>query len=248
MKSKALFIALLLVMLLVLAQIVAGGMAFILGGNGDVSYASINPDVLGGTMIVAYAFLLLLLWGTKLIRRRPLTPQSPAFPKGSVAAVVGTLLIALGLGFLFSPLNLDDGGSLALFDGMKASPLCILLLTLVGPLTEEIVFREGVQRTLHRGGFSPLAAILIASALFALVHGNLAQAFPAFVLGAMLGLLYLRTDDIRLSLPAHILNNGIAIVGLYYPALEEAPDALPLWATLLIGVALVAVGALLLRK
>ena len=41
---------------------------------------------------------------------------------------------------------------------------------------------------------------------------------------------------------------GIAVVGLYYPALEEAPDALPLWATLLIGVALVVVGTLLFRK
>ncbi len=224
MMVKALWNSFLLVVLFVMAQIVAGASAYILSGAGDASNLSLPPDILGGTMVVAYVVLLLMLWVTKIIRRRPLTPQRPVVPKGAAWGIFGTLSIAIGLGFLLTPLHLDDGGSLAMFDGMKASPVCILLLTIVGPLTEEVVFREGVQRMLLRGGMRPWAAVLVASAFFALIHGNLAQAFPAFVLGAMLGVLYLRTGDIR-----------------------EAPDALPLWASLLVGSALVVFGGILLR-
>ena len=247
MMVKALWNSFLLVVLFVMAQIVAGASAYILSGAGDASNLSLPPDILGGTMVVAYVVLLLMLWVTKIIRRRPLTPQHPVVPKGATSGIFGTLSIAIGLGFLLTPLHLDDGGSLAMFDGVKASPVCILLLTIVGPLTEEVVFREGVQRMLLRGGMRPWAAVLVASAFFALIHGNLAQAFPAFVLGAMLGVLYLRTGDIRLCLPAHILNNVVALVGLYYPVLDEAPDALPLWASLLVGSALVVFGGILLR-
>ena len=65
MMVKALWNSFLLVVLFVMAQIVAGASAYILSGAGDASNLSLPPDILGGTMVVAYVVLLLMLWVTK---------------------------------------------------------------------------------------------------------------------------------------------------------------------------------------
>ena len=38
------------------------------------------------------------------------------------------------------------------------------------------------------------------------------QGIPAFIIGVVLGLYYLRSGNLRLCLPAHIANNTLAVV------------------------------------
>ena len=49
-------------------------------------------------------------------------------------------------------------------------------------------------------------------------------------------MLFLRTGDLRLCLPAHILNNTLAVLLLCFPSLGEATESFPLWANLALGV------------
>lgn len=140
-----------------------------------------------------------------------------------VRAAVAFLLLALGVSFLLEPLGLEDGGMGRTFDAMKRNPLCLLVLCLIGPLTEELVFRAGISRSLFRAGLPQWAAAVVSSFAFALVHGNLAQGIPAFILGIALSLLYFRTGNLRLCLPAHILNNAAAVVLLHFPEIADFP-------------------------
>lgn len=129
-----------------------------------------------------------------------------------VSAICGVLLFALGLSGLLDTFHISDNGSTALFEGMLHNPWCILLLCLVGPVCEELVFRVGMVRSLYRHSVPGWMAITISAFAFAIVHGNLAQGIPAFLVGFILGLLYLRTGNLWLCLPAHIANNTLAVV------------------------------------
>lgn len=141
------------------------------------------------------------------------------------ASVAVVLLFAVGLHDVLEPLALSADGANEVFDGMKRDPLCLLLLCLVGPLAEELVFRAGIVRSLYRSGAPAWVAAVTGAAVFALVHDNWAQAVPAFVIGTVLGLLYLRTGNLRLCLPAHMANNALAAALLFFPMGKETTTA-----------------------
>ena len=72
---------------------------------------------------------------------------------------------------------------------------------------------------------------------------NLSQAIPAIILGTALGLHYFRTNDLRLCLTAHVLNNTLAVVLLFFPELETslASISTPILAT--VAAVLIVAGA-----
>lgn len=184
--------------------------------------AASRSEAMGLSLLIMQSLLSLGLWGWFSLqrRRRPIVQASSSAPLPTTKrtlrqALVAVLLLAFGLSLLLQPLGLPDDGSTALFDGMKRNPLCILLLTVVGPLTEELVFRAGLIPSFRRNRLPGWAAAGLSAFTFALVHGNVAQGIPAFLIGWVLGLLYLRTGDLRLCLPAHIANNVFAVVLLY---------------------------------
>ena len=127
-------------------------------------------------------------------------------------AIVGVLQVAIGLSALLENFQLSDNGSQAIFQEMTHNAFCLLLLCVVGPLCEELVFRVGILRPLYRHRVPALLAAGISALAFAVVHGNLVQGIPAFIIGFVLGLLYLRTGNLWLCLPAHIANNTFAVI------------------------------------
>lgn len=168
-----------------------------------------------------------LLTAVGLVRRRPFRSSVRVGRRSVGLTLAGILLLSAGLSLLLAPLGLSDGGMNDLFSDMLRSPLCLLLLLVAGPLAEELVFREGILRSLVGAGVRPLTACAVSALLFALCHGNPAQALPAAVLGFVLGLLYLRTSDLRLCLPAHVANNALALLFLRFPAAGAFCAALP---------------------
>ena len=89
----------------------------------------------------------------------------------------------------------------------------VVLAVVVAPFTEEVVFRGLVLRGLL-GRWSPWAAIILSSVLFALMHFNPAQAPIAFAAGMVLGWVYVRTRSLGLCILGHAMNNASA----YLPA------------------------------
>lgn len=155
-------------------------------------------------------------------------------------ALLGTLGLSLSLSLLLAPLHLDDSGALLLFEGMKHNVLCLLLLCIIGPLTEEMVFRRGVLHGLLGQHLKPVAAVAVSALAFALVHANLAQGIPAFLIGLVLGFCYLRTGSISLSFPIHVANNVLAVVLMYFPSVEQTVGTWNPLCTVLVGLVLAA--------
>ncbi len=92
-----------------------------------------------------------------------------------------------------------------------ASPVGFVVVALLGPLAEEIVFRGSVERVLLKK-IKPWYAICFSALLFGIVHFELVQGFHAFLMGLLLGWLYYKTNSIIPCMIVHIVNNAVACV------------------------------------
>lgn len=86
---------------------------------------------------------------------------------------------------------------------------------LIGPVTEEVLFRGFLQPALKEvmGG---MKAILLTSFFFALVHFNLYIFIQIFILGLLLGYLYEKTGTLVAPLSVHILHNSVSLCVLLW--------------------------------
>lgn len=97
------------------------------------------------------------------------------------------------------------------FDELAVSPIILVLsVIIVAPIYEEIVFRGILLKGMSKK-INPTIALVVSALLFAIVHMNIPQGINAFLLGLVLGFIYLRTESIYLSIFAHCLNNILAL-------------------------------------
>ena len=129
-----------------------------------------------------------------------------------------------------------------------------LLLVVIAPVTEELLFRGVILRGLL-ATMKPGRAILLSSALFMAIHLNPWQFPVAFFGGLIFGWIYLRTRSLALCLSSHALVNASAILAAGYPFTIPGFN-LPLpadrvifqpWWLDLFAVALLMLGAVLLH-
>lgn len=230
-----------------------------LGTNFPIDQLTVSPVAAGISLLVAEGLLALGLWlwfykfefsvrkksqnNPELLgifKFHPLKRDLSTRPirwYHILFAIVGVLQVAIGLSALLENFQLSDNGSQAIFQEMTHNAFCLLLLCVVGPLCEELVFRVGILRPLYRHRVPALLAACISALAFAVVHGNLLQGIPAFIIGFILGLLYLRTGSLWLCLPAHIANNTFAVIFMEHNEVE-----LSTWqsvASLIVGVVII---------
>ncbi len=217
----------------------------------NTPHTEINtPDsiTLGISMLICSLPFIFFLWISHLIRRNPVNSGIRLNIQTWTVSIIGFIVFSLGFSLILSPLQLDDAGQMGVFANMTDNIFCILLLTIIGPLTEELVFREGIMRHFIEKKAHSLLAAAINAALFAVVHGNMAQAVPAFIFGFIFSLYFLRTGDIRLCLVLHIINNSLAIILLKNPQLEQEMSNLPITVQLCIGILGVLIGSFIIWK
>jgi membrane protease YdiL (CAAX protease family) len=97
--------------------------------------------------------------------------------------------------------------------------LLALAVTLLTPLTEEVLWRGAVQQAFKSAGLPRVIAMVAASALFALVHWNAvpaearAGALPAlFLLGMLFGWLFERSGSLLAPFTAHAAFNAANLI------------------------------------
>ena len=98
------------------------------------------------------------------------------------------------------------------FDMIMKDRWGYLVVGLLAPFAEEMVFRGAVLRSLLRWKENPWIGIVISAVLFAVIHMNPAQMPHAFLIGLLLGWLYYRTDSIVPGVVYHWVNNTVAYV------------------------------------
>ena len=117
--------------------------------------------------------------------------------------------------------------------------LNLFTMAVLPALLEEMIYRGYILRTLRPYG--NVFAVLVSSALFSLTHGNLRQIPFAFIVGLVLGYLYVITDNIWMPVAVHFTNNAFSVLmeytGFYLP--EDRVGffyAVAIYGLLLIGI------------
>ncbi len=129
------------------------------------------------------------------------------------------LAIATGqfLNDLINGLHLNDlftGYSEVSEQAFSGQPVgfMILVVGIIGPICEELMFRGIVFHRL-KDWVKPQAAIAISALLFGIYHGNVVQFFYATCMGVMLAIIYDKTGTLWISIVAHIAANLWSLFG-----------------------------------
>ena len=130
--------------------------------------------------------------------------------------VAGMLFINLCSEFIGLPDLMQDT-----FRAMSRNVFGIISIAIMAPLVEELLFRGAIQGYMLRKRMKPLHAILIASAIFGIVHMNPIQIPFAFAIGLIFGWLYYRTGSIVPGIIGHFINNSIACIQMATLTEEE---------------------------
>ena len=90
--------------------------------------------------------------------------------------------------------------------------LVFLLVVVVAPIVEELIFRKLMIDKLSR--FGDLTAIIVSAVAFGLFHGNLFQFFYAAFLGLLLAYLYCKSGKIGYTIAFHAIINFLGSVAV----------------------------------
>ena len=83
--------------------------------------------------------------------------------------------------------------------------LNLMLISIVGPIFEEIFFRKLlIDRTIKYGA---KVSIILSAVIFGFFHGNINQFFYAFLLGGFFAYVYIKTGKIIYTIVLHIFIN-----------------------------------------
>ena len=100
---------------------------------------------------------------------------------------------------------------------MESTPISLLLnlfiIAVLPAVLEEAVFRGCVLRVLRP--FGDGFAIIVSAVLFSLMHGNIRQIPFAFIVGLILGRLYVITNSLWLPMIVHFINNALSVTMEY---------------------------------
>ena len=144
-----------------------------------------------------------------------------------------------------------DGGAQESLAGTNVfeSVLYFLTIAVFPPLFEEFAFRGVMLSTLRKHG--DCFALIVSSVAFALMHTSISSMPFALICGFAMGYVYLRTENLWLSVLIHFINNANAtipgILVLYMPEdLANLISNIVFYALILLGV--IAFVILLVRK
>lgn len=140
----------------------------------------------------------------------------------ALAAVLLMLSAALALDPVSALLPPMDDKTRAAMDMLLNGPLAASILTtcIFAPVFEEWLCRGMILRSLLRISH-PAIAIMLSALFFALIHGNLWQAIPAFIIGVVFGWIYYKTGSLKLTMLMHCVNNSFSLLISRLPAVRE---------------------------
>ena len=127
-----------------------------------------------------------------------------------------------------------------------------LNVSIFAPFFEEWLCRGIVLRGMLKK-VKPGWAIVISAVFFALIHMNLWQAVPAFLLGLLFGYVYYKTGSLKLTMLMHFTNNTMAFALSLIPSLKDAEhykDVLSPWAfggVYLAAIVIIVFGVILMK-
>ena len=144
-----------------------------------------------------------------------------AFPALGLRAVPWKYLVfgplaTLVLSVAVSQLGIEPQGMKQVIEFVPRQVVpSLLLLAVLAPLVEELVFR-GLIYGWVAGRWGTMAAFIVSSLAFAAAHFEPAHIVLVLPLGLLFGWMRRHTDSLLPSLVSHVLNNGFALLAAVY--------------------------------
>jgi len=199
----------------------AAGFLGVLGLTG-----SVGTLVVGALLSGAYLLVLAGVWLVARVRgvgfaeavglRRA---SAGAYVGGALLAVVAGRLAAGVWGVALEYFGVNNPGES--IDPSRVFPptpvgiaMAFLVVVVLAPLAEEVLFRGVVLSALYRR-WGTAVAILGSSVLFSAMHVSPVAIVPVFVLALILGWLFVRTRSLTVCVVAHSVFNGVGLAALY---------------------------------
>lgn len=98
----------------------------------------------------------------------------------------------------------------------------LVVIAVLPSICEELAFRGILQPELHRASKNIHVAIWVSSILFSALHLQFYGFFPRVLLGAMFGYLYFWSGNLLIPMIAHVVNNGLQVILIYFGQKEIA--------------------------
>lgn len=165
-----------------------------------------------GIFVKYYVIIILLKWLSNSRNEQKLKYHlnSMSFVFAAIMIIAFRLIFDNSLTLWVSKISMPDIINGA-FEEISVSPVIVILsATVVAPIYEEIIFRGILLKGMAKK-INPNIALVVVSLLFAVVHFNIPQGINAFLLGLVVGFIYLTTQSIYLSIFAHFINNLLAL-------------------------------------
>ncbi|MBB6716693.1 CPBP family intramembrane glutamic endopeptidase [Clostridium gasigenes] len=170
-----------------------------------------------------------------------------------VALLLGVSVYLFNIGFisLLSKAGLFKGSFDALeknmsFIGDSNIFLTILVVGIVAPFAEELLFRGIIYKTLSKSMSIP-TVIIIQGVLFGIYHMNIVQGLYATLLGILFGYVTYKTKSLWPAIIMHMVNNTVSTIASSILG-ESLETVFSLIIVLSLGFAITAVGTVLIKR
>lgn len=123
-----------------------------------------------------------------------------------------TLVVYPSIGLDYSSTDMFD---INCNSNLFSKVILVLALAVTPAIFEELFFRKAIIDLSSK--FGKKFALIFSALLFGIIHMNLSQGLFAFIIGIIFGIIYLYTNDIKLTMIIHFINNGFAALEMILP-------------------------------
>lgn len=162
--------------------------------------------------------------------------------KSKIKIIFITIFLVFALQFILSGIiypavgldyNITDTFATDSTSNFLSKIILIVTLAVTPAIFEELFFRKAIIDFLSPYGKK--MALLISALLFGIIHMNLSQGLFAFIIGLIFGGIYLYTNDIKLTMLIHLINNGIGALEMILPEAGVIVTIIALLAICIVG-------------
>lgn len=140
--------------------------------------------------------------------------------KQYIVIALGGMIISLFVSFILTIFSASENvdsyrqANGLIFTGSLI--LQILVICLISPLAEELIFRGLIYHLIKYFSGNKFAAVFISAVLFGIYHGNIIQGITGFLIGLLLGVLYERFGTLKSVVLFHICFNFPSVILQYF--------------------------------
>ncbi|SEN97919.1 hypothetical protein SAMN04488134_10313 [Amphibacillus marinus] len=187
-----------------------------------VDRQAFNPE-LAQTILVnwqVFSFIVALVISIILLRKDRQLPRADDRASGTMTVVwciLGVVMALFGQAianliqvYLFG-LQLESENTTAILEISRVFPIFILIVAIIGPILEEIIFRKIIFGELYKRTNFFIAGT-ISGLVFAVVHNDFTHLLVYFVISFVFAFVYVQSKRLIVPIMAHVLMNSYVVV------------------------------------